>query len=208
MKEFIEVPAGLSSLRKRKLIFGVGVNDAKYIVHTRGASGQGICPYYSKWVVMIKRCYSKEFQDKHSTYKDCSVCDEWLIFSEFKRWMKCHDWKGLELDKDIVLIGNKVYHPDLCCFVPKAINNIFTLSDASRGDQPLGVYLHKVSGKFIAKCNVSGKSKYLGLYNDKIEAADAYNKEKYDYIMACSKDYQHNEKIYAGLVNHANSIIK
>ena len=36
-----------------------------------------------------------------------------------------------------------------------------------RGEYPLGVYFHKASGKYVARCLVNGKRQYLGLYKDR-----------------------------------------
>ena len=46
---------------------------------------------------------------------------------------------GWELDKDILVKGNKIYSPDTCCFVPKEVNTVFTKRQSKRGDYPIGV---------------------------------------------------------------------
>jgi len=35
------------------------------------------------------------------------------------------DWKDKSLDKDIILLGNKTYGPDVCTFVTHRVNNLF-----------------------------------------------------------------------------------
>ena len=79
--------------RKSKLVSGVGINDAdyevqKYTVVSGKRKRIWICPYYITWTHMLQRCYSEKSQLKHPTYKGCTVCDEWLIFSNFKTWME------------------------------------------------------------------------------------------------------------------------
>ncbi len=69
------------------------------------------------WANMIKRCYDKEVQAKHPTYIGCSVCDEWLCFSNFYVWYVSNYKQGYEIDKDKKVPGNKVYSPDLCSFI-------------------------------------------------------------------------------------------
>ena len=96
-----------------RLVCGVGVNDLRFIKADRGMKNR--CPFYPRWRGMLQRCYcSMEYRP---TYKECFVCEDWLIFSNFKEWMKTQDWKDKHLDKDILKPGNKVYSLDTCCFV-------------------------------------------------------------------------------------------
>ena len=61
-------------------------------------------------------------------------------------------------------------------------NSFVTASDASRGDYPIGVSLHKPTGKYRARCNntFSGKKEHLGLFSTTEEAHEAWRKRKYD----------------------------
>jgi hypothetical protein len=89
MNEFIEIPANKYSLAKRKLLYGVGINDSNYLTNTTDDSGKAhMCPYYAVWSKMLTRCYSTAFQKKHPTYINCTLHAEWLTFSNFKNWMK------------------------------------------------------------------------------------------------------------------------
>jgi hypothetical protein len=69
---------------------------------------------YTRWVNMIKRCYDPEVQKLHPTYIGCTVCDEWLCYSNYFKWVSSQNYKGLEIDKDRKVKGNKVYSPDNC----------------------------------------------------------------------------------------------
>ena len=176
--------------RRSKLVFGVGTNDADYNVAIQSVvDGKNKivwrCPYYQAWASMLSRCYSDKSQMKRPTYKGCSVCDEWLIFSNFKAWMEQQDWEGKHLDKDLLKEGNKVYCPEWCIFVDININSFVTDSGATRGKYMLGVYWDKQCSKFKVQCcnPFTGKRQYLGRYGDEMEAHLAWKNFKHE--MAC-----------------------
>lgn len=77
---------------------------------------------YAIWSSMIQRCYSELNFIKHPTYKDCTVCDEWLNYQNFSKWFEENYVKGYDLDKDILIEGNKIYSNKTCCFVPRWLN--------------------------------------------------------------------------------------
>ena len=87
---------------------------------------------YILWHNMLERCYSDKLHEKNPTYKDCSVCDRWLVFANFLEDLPSIEgyelWKnnpntGVSLDKDIKVKGNKVYSLDTCKFVNKSDNS-------------------------------------------------------------------------------------
>lgn len=47
------------------------------------------------------------------------------FFSNFAEWFDKHHVEGWELDKDILVSGNRTYSPETCCFVPHEINVLF-----------------------------------------------------------------------------------
>lgn len=111
-----------SGIRKRRMMFGVGVNDSDYIVTANKKKNRAECLYFRCWRNMLMRCYYEGFQKRKPSYKGCAVCDEWLTFTVFKRWMITQDWEGKQIDKDIKVKGNKVYGPDSCSFVTNSEN--------------------------------------------------------------------------------------
>lgn len=161
--------------RSKYLICGVAYNDATYVV-TKNTKVDGkfkriwTCPYYSVWFNMIHRCYSKGVG--HKNYLNCIVCDEWLTFSNFKSWMETQDWEGKQLDKDILVKGNRVYDPTHCVFVGQAVNKFILESDKARGLLPIGVYWNKRDQIFQAYCRnpFTSKTIFLGTYDCPEEA--------------------------------------
>lgn len=83
---------------------------------------------YKTWYAMIQRCYKDCYNNK-KTYIDCFVCDEWLCYENFEKWFDKNYYivnnEVMNLDKDILIKGNKIYSPKTCCFVPKRINILF-----------------------------------------------------------------------------------
>lgn len=202
MSQFIEIPATNQSLAQRKFVYGVGVNDATYLVQPYIDGKRGCCPFYLTWRNMLKRCYSPELHLILPTYKGCSVCPEWLLFTSFRSWMERQNWVGLHLDKDIIEHGNKVYCPGKCLFVTAALNALLTNCGLTVGELPPGVC---VSGKkFQAKCSIYGSKKHLGNYPTIREASQAYCKFKHDVILLRAKE---NPDLSAYLIKHAERVI-
>lgn len=175
MNKFIEIPVSKKSLAQRKPILGLGINDANYIVQPRVNGKRVTCPYYKAWMSMINRCYGEKIHLVRPTYKGCSIVNEWLTFTTFKDWMIKQDWKGKQLDKDIISYGNKIYSPETCIFVSSSINNLLTDSAAKRGDLPTGVCFKKDTGKYQSYCNVNGVKKFIGYFS-------TANKAEYSYL--------------------------
>lgn len=119
------------------MVYGWGILDVDYPVTKHIDGKQHMDEIYGVWRDMIYRCTSKK--ERLRNYWDCSVCEEWRYFSNFKDWCEKQDYKGMSLDKDLKIPGNKVYSPEACMFVPQRINCSVLLSEGSRGDLPLGV---------------------------------------------------------------------
>ncbi len=210
--KFQEIPENKRSISKRKQAHGIGINDSDYVISATVNGKRVVCPFYLKWNSMLQRCYSEDFQNKNPTYIDCTVCDEWLTFSNFRLWMEKKHWEGNHLDKDIIKTGNKIYSPDTCIFVTPQINALINDSAASRGVYPQGVCLHKPLNKFIAECNVNGKRQYLGLSNTAEEAGKVYKVFKSKLIRSVAEKQHEPLRGYliriAGEFNHNQTLEK
>jgi len=191
---------------RRKPLFGVGINDSDYITNYTDKYGNSkTCPYYSRWCSMLNRCYSSNYHIRNPTYIGCTVSKEWLTFSNFKKWMETQDYIGKDLDKDILIEGNKVYSKDTCCFVSSDINSLLVDNKAARGKYPVGVCLHKPSDKYRAQISINGKVKNLGYHTTIQEASNTYNIAKANYIIEKANELK-DIRVKEALIKIANNL--
>jgi hypothetical protein len=176
-----------------KKVYGVGIYEkGEYRAKIDGK----MTDEYVCWNDMLKRCYSPKYQAKYPTYKGCTVCDDWLYFQTFAAWYNEHYYEipllgKSQIDKDILIKGNKVYSPNTCVFVPGSINNLFIKSNAIRGKYPIGVDYHKQAKKYRAQISYGdGKRHFLGYFNTVEEAFEAYKVAKEAYIKKVAETYR------------------
>lgn len=165
----------------RPLVFGVGVNDADYVVsQTRTENGKVtykcICPVYARWVAILRRCYHAPSRPNSPAYEGCTVSEEWHLFSTFKNWMECQEWQGKEVDKDLLVKGNRVYGPDTCCLVSHSINCLVREASKKRAGLPPGVDYSPGHKKYRSRahCAITGKRNHLGFFETPSEAHSAW----------------------------------
>lgn len=160
---------------------------------------------YLRWRDMINRCYNVKFHERQPQYKGCIVCAEWLNYSNFKVWYDQNKISDipLDLDKDILFKGNKVYSPGTCCFAPHAINTLFLNSKADRGKYPLGVTYDKDKMKFEAYMSFMGKQINLGTFDTAESAFNRYKEYKEDFIKDIAEQYKDKipYKVYEAMMN-------
>lgn len=179
----------IKDIHKRSVIFGFGINDFNSSVMS--VDTPLVRSIYMKWYLMISRCYSsgcgKSWGNTHS-YSDCYVCEEWSKFSAFYDWAKDKYYEGCELDKDLLVKGNKIYSPETCCFIDRSINNFIRVSSAGHYDNHLG--------KYRATCNnpFTKRKESLGLFSSRDEAEKAWRLRKHQLSCAYA-DIQTNELV-------------
>lgn len=192
--------------RKTKLINGWGINDVDYYVTKRGNLDikrkiTWTCPYYEDWRQIILRCHSKKFKEKHPNYRDCTVCDDWKYFSNFIKWVDLQpnrDWQNCEIDKDLLIEGNKHYSPDICVYIPTSLNLFITNRKNDRGALMLGVtrYTRANKNTYKAQCSnpLTGKQEHLGLFKTELEAHLAWKAKKHEHALKFA-DIQSDERV-------------
>ena len=163
-------------------VYGVGIVGTKYPV----SEGNIQTKEYTLWMSMLQRCYSDSFKKKHPTYIGCEVSENFKSYEYFYEW--CHsqigfDVKGFDLDKDLLVKGNKVYSEDSCVFIPTEINSLLVKRTASRGEYLIGVYWRNTNKAFVAMVRKNkGKQEFLGYFKTELEAYNAYKTAKEAFV--------------------------
>lgn len=152
-------------------------------------------PHYRAWNNMVQRCYNINHLEKSPTYNDCNVVESWHNFQNFAAWYDENyyevDDEKMQLDKDILVKGNKVYSPETCIFVPQFINTLFIKSNSIRGNLPIGVHWSEPHKKYRSACKKGNpKEPYIGLFNTSEEAFQSYKLHKENHIKEVAEKYK------------------
>ena len=185
-------------------VFGAGILGTKYPSKVNGVNTKE----YEIWCNMLRRCYSDSFKKKQPTYEGCEVGDKFKSYEYFYEW--CHiqigfankDW---QLDKDLLIKGNKVYNESTCVFIPKDINSLLTKSAASRGEYLIGVSWCNTKKAFVARVSRNkGCSEHLGSFNTELEAFHAYKEAKESFVKEQANKWKGkiDERAYEALMNY------
>lgn len=164
-----------------KLFYGIGSNSKR---NHRVKFKNKHTSAYRTWRNMLRRCYCHKFQEEQPTYIGCTVDEKWHDFQDFADWFynQPHSEIGYQLDKDILLPNNKIYSPEMCCFIPHDLNCLLTNRALHRGDYPQGVCFDKSSNKYRSRLNLNGSKVHLGLFDCPSEAYGVYKAAKEDHV--------------------------
>ena len=181
----------------KKVKFGIAINDYNGKIWDNNA--KRMIPSYIQWQSMLTRCYSESYHKKYPSYIGCYVCDDWLHFSKYKEWYDKHCVVGWNVDKDIIIKGNKLYSPQTCCFVPTEINSAFTNNRHNRGKNMIGVYEY-TEGRFVSTYH----KKYLGTSTNEKELFLKYKFHKEKELKELAEKYKGliDERVYNALINY------
>lgn len=158
------------------------------------------------WRSVLQRCYDPKFLQRHPTYVENYVNPYFHNFQNFAEW--CNDSigfnnEGWNLDKDIILRGNKEYGPDTCAFVPTAINNLIISNKSCRGEFPIGVSFNKVRNTFTSSCRIDNKQVEIGTFDNPSEAFWAYKNAKEAEIRKVANEWKQliDIRVYESLMS-------
>lgn len=206
--ELIKVRAN----KKRKLVYGVGINDFDTQVVIQGKAIHS----YTVWKHMLGRCYSTKYKKVKPTYDGCKVEPYLLSFTNFHNLVKNLkgfgevDEKGrtFVLDKDLLVKGNKTYGVDTICFIPQELNLFLTTCGRSRGDLPVGVSWSKSDKRYKSQITLFGKVTHLGNYKSVEEAFNAYKVEKEAQAKVLAQKWKDriDHRVYDALINYTVSV--
>lgn len=117
------------------------------------------------------------------------------------------DHAGKDLDKDLRILGNKIYSPTACMFVTQEINKFTSDGGAYPGRYLIGVCSRKRGGKFYAQLSWSqGKREYLGAFATELEAHCCWARAKREraYELAAG---QTDERVAQALRNFGDRVV-
>lgn len=190
-------------VQKGNLLGGWVKNPYKPSVYGVGYLGEGVYKrsiksrdlrVYRIWSGMLGRCYNQKISN-FNRYggRGVTVCPSWHNFQKFAGWyysQRYSEDNSFQIDKDLTVIGGKVYSPTNCSFIPMELNALLTANNVNRGDTPVGVCLEKSSGKYLSQCNNHyGKEIKLGRFTSPQEAFIAYKGFKEGLLKELANKY-------------------
>lgn len=185
---------------RRTNLYGIAIVD------TIDANSPENRKAYRTWTDMLSRCYNPTMLNRFPTYNDVSVSEEWHTFSNFNKWFNENFIEGYDLDKDLLVKGNKIYSAETCCFIPHKINCTINRCQRSRGSLPIGVHYDKARKKYISALKCGMVTKFIGRFNTPLEAFNAYKTAKEKYIKELAEKYfqegKITEKVYNALMKY------
>lgn len=179
------VSCGCRNKDRERLVAGVGIVDVK----VKDVSILKEALWYTKWVSMLKRVYKID----NPCYKGVTVCEEWLLASNFMKWhednfKQVREFK-MVLDKDLTVLDSKTYSPTTCSYVPEILNSIYlkgkgvSFDEKRKGKQ----WRSRVSMRFYG-------TSHQKLHSTEREAVSAYEETKVAYVVSVTDHFR-------GLVN-------
>jgi hypothetical protein len=109
-------------------------------------------------------------------------------------------WEEMQLDKDILTIGNKIYSPENCVFVPAKLNLFLLDRGAGRGEYLIGVNWDKQVRKYRSQCRnpFTKKPEFLGYFDNELVAHLSWRERKHQHALTYA-DLQTDERIKTAL---------
>ena len=161
---------------------------------------------YSRWYNMNSRCYRECYHRSHpgEIYPECEVCEDWRTNKEsFYEWLDKEYYvingEQMDIDKDILCKGNRLYSPETCLIVPHNINVLWA-------HMPINCPTFNES----TKCWEAGTEFYPVIYGEKKsfedldEARDFAAGVKYSHIKEVAEIYKDEipEKVYNAMLSY------
>ena len=189
----------------KDLVYGVGVNDGKYPSWVNGK----VAKEYHLWNSLLLRCYNPKHHKRQPTYIGCTTSENFKNYSYFHDWCQNQigfNQEGYQLDKDLILKGNKLYSEDTCLFIPSELNTLLINRRLDRGNLPIGVSAHQ--GRFRVRCCKGSPNRHIGLFNTAEEAFAAYKRVKEAFIRLQAEKWRAfiDPRAYEALISYTVSI--
>lgn len=168
------------------------------------------------WGAVEARCNpAGSVQSRMKSYE--GVTNSFENFQHFTEW--CHNECGYLnressgkywcLDKDILVIGNRQYSPETCCFVPTRLNSLLGTHANRKTSLPIGVSFRKDMQKYNAQVsNGVGNRLSVSGFTDPFSAHRKYQEIKIGVISSVLEELREvlPAKVIEGVNRHLSSI--
>ncbi|WP_065356357.1 hypothetical protein [Kluyvera georgiana] len=199
---------------KQPTIYGVGYNDTREHKLTT--------EYHSSFEANLKRVYSHYWiVDNRPSYILATTSEDFLYESNYVKFREANYYTYIspisgkeespDLDKDILLPGNKHYSYDLVAYVPKFVNQAMTEKE-SDSQLPLGV--SELKDGYKMTITKFGKTTSEKGFATAMDAHRKWQEEKMGYLINVAEAYKEvtptdkfNINVYEAVLDKARQIM-
>lgn len=209
----------MKKFNKKEIGFAVDI-DSSY-VDDNGT--RKIHNSHKIWKSMIYRCYNKNCS-AYKTYGKIGVtiCDEWKLYSNFKKWYDENYIEGFHIDKDILCeklgVYPKIYSESTCIFVSKSENSSESVKRTNKKYKMAfkGWYFYEKNPTrrryFVQVCKNNNEN-FKDFHEDLVQADKNDPSKKYVYTKIKDKETRRfcNDKIAPNKIyalDHYNKIVR
>lgn len=165
---------------------------------------------YNVWCNMLKRCY-----DRNNRYYSCYggdgvyVADSWHNFQNFADWYDSQDKEeGWQLDKDLLVLGNKVYSKEHCLLIPRGLNMLIQKRKVGVCQLP-GVTKH--GDRYRAQISTEKwekGSEYLGIFVTPELAHKTYIDKKKEIVIEKAMEWEGriSDRVLQALLDYGRNL--
>lgn len=144
---------------------------------------------YKAWFGIIERCYSEKLRQSRPCYSDVTVSIEWYNFQNFAKWF--YSQKGAELgweiDKDLLVTGNKHYSQETCILLPARLNTAIIHIGSDKN--VLGYSYHPVAKLYSTVVSTTTGSR-TSYFRTKDECVKYYFKGKSEQFSSLANEWR------------------
>lgn len=149
------------------------------------------------WSSIVRRTNKEgSYQKKNTSYNySANNFESYQSFASWCQtkedyWNRDDNGRWWQLDKDLLIRGNKLYSPNTCIFVPQLVNVCY--SNVKAGNCGfVGVRFDSKTQKYVSRCCThNSKKRHIGYYASAYEAHKAWQLAKvYETEQLIKKNY-------------------
>lgn len=178
--------------------------EGKWIKSYTENGTQYLTNSYARWRGIINRCKPGAAQAQSKCYVGCSVSPLFEEFQGFANWYTKQVGYGLEdydIDKDLLVKGNKLYSEETCVLIPAKLNKFLSQKNANSDNRGIA---KTATNRYVATGCLDSNVYYIGTYDTSEEARTHYLNDRNKNIgiwIERLKDMVIDSKVITALYN-------